>query len=117
MHLPALFGWCCARIAFTLVNIKGVAERYRFDEASYDAIEAAGLDWQSAQDVLFAKPVVRHHIGAVLRVAGRDRRHRWLVVALIEEETDNEFLVVSARLMDAAEINVVERVFREGTES
>jgi uncharacterized DUF497 family protein len=102
---------------FTLVIIEGVEERYRFDEASYDAIATAGLDWLSAQDVLFAKPVVRHHVGAVLRIAGQDRRQRWIVVALIEEATDNEFLVVSARLMDAAEVNMIERVFREGTES
>jgi hypothetical protein len=40
-----------------------------------------------------------------------------VLVALIEEAADNEFLVVSARLMDAAEIAAVERIFREGTES
>ncbi len=94
-----------------------MGERYRFDDASYDAIAAAGLDWQAVQDVLFGKPRVRHHIGAVLRIAAQDRRQRWIVVALIEEAADNEFLVVSARLMDAAEIAVVERIFREGTES
>jgi hypothetical protein len=110
-------GYRRAPIAFTLVNIEGAAERYRFDEASYDAIAAAGLDWLSAQDVLFAKPVVRQHIGAVLRIAGEDRRRRWIVVALIEDATDDEYLVVSARLMDAAEIAAVERIFREGTDS
>ena len=61
--------------------------------------------------------MVRQHIGAVLRIAGEDRRRRWIVVALIEDATDDEYLVVSARLMDAAEIAAVERIFREGTES
>lgn len=92
-------------------------ERYRFDEASYDAIASAGLHWMDVQDVLDGKPLVRHHIGAVLRVMGQDRRDRWILAALIEEAIDNEFLVVSARYMDTAEIAVVERIFREGTES
>jgi hypothetical protein len=94
-----------------------VEERYRFDEASYDAVTAAGLHWRDVQDVLHGKPRVREHIGAVLRVGAQDRRHRWIAVALIEDERDNEFLVVSARLMDAAEIAGIERVFREGSES
>jgi hypothetical protein len=94
-----------------------VKERYRFDEASYDAITAAGLHWMDVQDVLYGKPRVLHHIGAVMRVMGQDRRDRWILVALIEEAVDNEFLVVSARFMDAAEIAVVVRIFREGTES
>ncbi|HEX2143144.1 MAG TPA: hypothetical protein VHG10_01425 [Glycomyces sp.] len=92
-------------------------ERYRFDEASYDAIAAAGLHWTDVQDVLHGKPRVREHIGAVLRIGAEDRHHRWIAVSLIEDEVDNEFLVVSARLMDAAEIAWIERIFREGTES
>jgi hypothetical protein len=102
---------------FTLVIIEGVEERYRFDNASYDAIAAAGLDWPNVQDVLYGKPQVRDHIGAVLRIMAQDRRERWIMVALIEEAVDNDFLVVSARPMDAAEIALVESIFREGTKS
>lgn len=69
------------------------------------------------QDVLYGKPRVLQPIGAIMRVMAQDRRERWILVALIEEALDNEFLVVSARLMDAAEIAAVERIFREGTES
>jgi hypothetical protein len=110
-------GCRCAHFRFTLVNIEYVKERYRFDEASYDAIAGAGLHWTDVQDVLHGKPKVREHIGAVLRIAAQDRRHRWIAVSLIEEDVDNEFLVVSARLLDAAEIAGIERAFREGTKS
>jgi hypothetical protein len=88
-------------------------ERYNFDEASYDAIARAGLEWQDVLYVLNTKPVVRQHIGAVLRIAAVDRHDRWRVVALIEEE-DDHYLVVSARLLDAAEIAAVEEMLRGG---
>ncbi len=77
----------------TFVYTHGVEETYRFDEASYERLGAAGIGWQSVLDVLQARPRWRQHIGAVLRIAAPDRTGRWLGVALIEE-ADDEYLVV-----------------------
>jgi hypothetical protein len=84
----------------------GVGETYRFDERSYDALAAAGIGWQMALEVLRARPRLRHHIGAVLRIAAQANDGRWVAVALIEED-DDEYLVVSARELDAAEQQAV----------
>ena len=77
-------------------------ERFRFDDSSYEAFAAAGIPWQDVLDVLRASPRVRHHIGAVLRIAAQTSNGVWLAVACIEEE-DDEYLVVSARPLDEAE--------------
>ena len=82
-------------------------EIFRFDERSYDSLAAAGIGWQVVLEVLRARPRVRQHIGAVLRVAAQTADGRWLVVACIEE-ADDEYLVVSARELDEAEIAAVQ---------
>jgi hypothetical protein len=89
-----------------------VDERYVWDEASYDTIVAAGLRWQVVQEVLRARPRIRTHTGAVLRIAAQAGDGRWIVVALIEEG-DDEYLVVSARPLEpdeaAAAVRMIER--------
>ena len=77
-------------------------ERYRFDDASYTTLGAAGVAWQRVLEVLHARPRVRHHIGAVLRIAAPASDGRWYAVALIEED-DDQYLVVSARELDDVE--------------
>jgi hypothetical protein len=83
-----------------------VDETYRFDERSYDALDAAGVGWQAALQVLRAPRRVRQHIGSVLRVAAATRDGRWVAVALVEEEPD-QYLVVSARELDGDEARQV----------
>lgn len=85
-------------------------ETYRFDERSYDALDAAGVGWQAALQVLRAPRRVRQHIGSVLRVAAVTREGRWVVVALIEEEDADQYLVVSARELDSDEARQVAEV-------
>jgi hypothetical protein len=99
--------------ASTFVYGIGVEETYRFDEDSYQRLEAAGISWESVLDVLQARPRWRQHIGAVLRIAAADRGRRWLGVALIEE-ADDQFLVVGARELDAAEAEAVRRLLEQG---
>jgi hypothetical protein len=89
-----------------------VDERYRFDEASYDALAAAGIRWQDVLYVLRGSPRVRHHIGAVLRTAAQTSDGTWLGVACIEEE-DDDHLVVAAHELDEAEVAAV-RAMIEG---
>ncbi|CAM3198491.1 hypothetical protein [Stackebrandtia soli] len=79
-----------------------VEESYRFDDAAYDALGQAGVDWQSVTDVLYARRRVRQHLGAVLRIAAADRRGTWITVTLIEDG-DDDYLVVSARVLDPDE--------------
>jgi hypothetical protein len=99
--------------ASTFVYGSGVEETYRFDEDSYQRLEAAGIRWESVLDVLQARPRWRQHIGAVLRIAAADRGGRWLGVALIEE-ADDQYLVVGARELDAAEAEAVRRLLELG---
>jgi len=89
-----------------------VDEHYRFDDRSYDTLAAAGIQWQDVLYVLRASPRVRHHIGAVLRIAAQTADGRWLAVACIEED-DDEYLVVGARELDDAESAAV-RAMIEG---
>lgn len=86
---------------------------YRFDEASYNALHAAGITWQDAVAVLRTHPQVRQPIGAVLRIAAPAPDGRWIVVALIEE-TDDEYLVVSARHLDPDEVATLTRLTEGG---
>ena len=81
-------------------------ESFRFDERSYDALAAAGIRWQDVLEVLRARPRVRHHIGAVLRIAAQTRAGAWLAVAAVEED-DDEYLIVGARELDEAEVAAV----------
>jgi hypothetical protein len=90
-----------------------VGEGIRFDDASYSALGKAGITWQVVQEVLRAHPQVRHHIGAVLRIAAHVRDGRWIVVALIEE-ADDEYLVVSARELGDAEVTAVQKMLEGG---
>jgi len=83
-----------------------VGDSFRFDERTYEALAAAGIGWQDVLEVLRASPRVRHHIGAVLRVAAQTSDGRWVAVACIEE-ADDEYLVVSARQLDDAEVTAV----------
>jgi hypothetical protein len=89
-----------------------VEETYRFDEDSYQRLEAAGIGWQSVLDVLQARPRWRQHIGAALRIAAPDRAGRWLGVALIEED-DDQYLV-EVRELDCAESETVRRLLEQG---
>jgi hypothetical protein len=90
-----------------------VDEWYVWDETSYDSIVAAGLRWQVVQEVLRARPRIRTHTGAVLRVAARAGDGRWIVVALVEQG-DDEYLVVSARLLSPAEATAAVRMIESG---
>jgi len=65
-----------------------VEERYRFDDRSYDTLAAAGIRWQDVLYVLRTSPRVRHHIGAVLRIAAQTADGRWLAVACIEDDDE-----------------------------
>lgn len=51
---------------------------------------------------------VRRHISAVLQVAGLADDGRWIAVALIEEEPDDQYLVVGARVLTDPEIRAVQ---------
>ena len=84
-------------------------ETYRFDERSYDALDAAGVGWQAALQVLRAPRRVRQHIGSVLRVAAVTREGRWVAVVLIEEDPD-QYLVIAARELDGDEERLVATV-------
>lgn len=50
----------------------------------------------------------------MLRVAAQAGDGRWIAVALVEEEND-EYLVVSARELDADEVAAVEKMIEGGT--
>lgn len=83
---------------------------YRFDEAAYDSLGRAGITWQSVLEVLHTSGrTVRMHVGAVLRVAGRDRTGRLLAVALIEE-SDDHYLVLAAREPHGDEAAMIARL-------
>ncbi|SDY95895.1 hypothetical protein SAMN05444365_104317 [Micromonospora pattaloongensis] len=88
-------------------------EAYRFDERSYDALDAAAVTWQTVQHVLRNRPRVRRHIGAVLHIAGQGPDRRWYMVALVEEAAD-EYLVVGARRLDDTEIQAVSKMLERG---
>ncbi|WP_035854297.1 hypothetical protein [Cryptosporangium arvum] len=88
-------------------------ETYRFDERSYDALDAAGVGWQAALQVLRAPRRVRQHIGAVLRVASVTADGRWVAVVLIEEDPD-QYLVVSARELQRDEARQIADVLERG---
>lgn len=90
-------------------------EVYRFDDASYTTLGAAGVAWQDVIHVLNdARPRVRQHIGAVLRVAAAGRDGRWLAVALIEED-DDHYLVVGARHLDPDEAEATRKMIEGGS--
>lgn len=84
-------------------------ERYRYNEASYDALDRAGVGWVAAHDLLHGERTVRRHLGAGLNIAGRARDGRWISVTLIEE-TDDEYLVVRARELDPDEAATIARL-------
>ena len=90
-----------------------VEEYYVWDEASYDTVAAAGLDWQLVQLILRTRPRIRTHIGAVLRVVAQAPDRRWIVVSLIEQ-TDDTYLLVAARELDAEESTAAQRMIEGG---
>jgi hypothetical protein len=98
---------------YTIVYSRGVDERYRFDERSYEALAAAGIRWQDVLDILQTRPRIRQHIGALLRIAAQTSDGRWFAVICIEDDDDDEYLVVSARALDETEIPAV-RAMIEG---
>jgi hypothetical protein len=88
--------------SFTKVYDGLVGPEYHFDERSYQAVAIAGIAWQDVLAVLRTRPQVRRDIGAVRQVAAQAPDGRWLVVVAIEE-ADDEYLVVSARQLNADE--------------
>jgi hypothetical protein len=89
-------------------------EVYRFDDDAYRTLGAAGIRWQDAVHVLHeARPRVRHHMGAVLRVAAEMPDGRWLAIALIEEG-DDEYLVVGGRWLDDDEAATLSKITERG---
>ncbi|MFC6022961.1 hypothetical protein ACFP2T_43275 [Plantactinospora solaniradicis] len=79
---------------------------------SYANLAAAGIDWRDALHILKrAHHRVRHHTGAVLRIAAPDRDGRWLTIALIEE-TDDAYLVVGGRYLDQEEIDAIRKMMK-----
>jgi hypothetical protein len=91
-----------------------VVARYRFDDCAYAALGQAGVAWQSVTDVLYAHPQLLQHVGEVLRIAAADRHGQWLAVVLIEEG-DEEYLVVSARRLDTAEVRTITGMLEGGS--
>lgn len=91
-----------------------VEESYRFNDASYQALARAEVPWPDAIHILrHARPRVRHHIGAVLRLAAPTTGGRWLAIACIEE-TDDTYLVVGARWLDDAEAEHLRKTIEGG---
>jgi hypothetical protein len=103
------------RCVYTSSTLRRMEAHYRFDENSYSALGRAGIGWQVAQQILGAARKVRRHIGAVLHIAARAEDGRWIVVALIEE-TDDAYLVVSARELEADEARTVARLVEGGNQ-
>lgn len=90
-------------------------ESYRWDEHSYAALTAAGVDWRAAISVLYdSRPRVRWHLGAVLRIAAPAPDGLWLAVTCIEE-SDDEYLVVTARYLDDDERDAVQKMIEGGS--
>jgi hypothetical protein len=88
---------------------------YRFDEASYTRLDAAGIAWEPALYVLTqARPRMTRHIGSVLQVVGAAPDGRWLAVALIEE-ADNVYRVVGARWLDPDEAEFISKMVERGS--
>lgn len=81
-------------------------EIYVFTERTYQRLAEAAVRPLSVTDVLYGPERVRRHVGGALHVAGRDRSGAWLAVVLVEGE-DDEYTVISARHLDAAEIEAV----------
>ncbi len=88
-------------------------EYYVWDEASYDAVTAAGIDWRLVQLILRTRPRIRTHIGAVLRVVAQTPDGRWIIVSLIEQD-DDTYLVVAARELTAEESTAAQRMIEGG---
>ncbi|MEV5823052.1 hypothetical protein AB0L22_28225 [Micromonospora haikouensis] len=63
--------------------------------------------------VLRARPRIRQHLGAVLRIAAPTADGQWIAVALVEDG-DDEYLVVGARQLDPAEVDVVTKMLEGG---
>ena len=61
--------------------------------------------------LLHAHGVVRRHTEPALQIAGQDRRGDWLVVALIED-SDDVYIVASARYLDDEEVDTVSGVIQ-----
>ncbi|HEX5541873.1 MAG TPA: hypothetical protein VFX60_09965 [Micromonospora sp.] len=86
-------------------------ESYAFTERAYLNLAKAEVRPLAVTDVLYGRPAVRRHIGAVLQIAGQDRDGTWLAVALIEGN-DDEYAVVSARYLDDDEITTITQLLR-----
>lgn len=87
-------------------------ETYRFNDASYDRLNAAGISWRHVLHVLNNPARVRRHIGSVLHIAGLTPDETPIVVALIEED-DDQYLIVGARALDEDEAAAF-RIMRKG---
>lgn len=102
-------------MAFTIVYSVGVGDSYRFDEASYDQLEAAGVPWPLIMQVLRTHPKIRRHHpgGLVLAAAVADDKggETWIVVALVEEG-DDQYLVRGARPLGPDEIETIQAVIK-----
>lgn len=87
---------------------------YEWDDDSLANLQAAGVDWRDALHVLYhARPRVRSHLGAVLRLVAPARDGRYLAVALIEVG-DDRYRVVSARWLDEDEQQAVRKMLEGG---
>ena len=79
-------------------------DRYLFDPDSYDAIAAAGLDVPVVLAALHGHPRLRRHVGDVdLIVVGRTPDRRWISAALRETDQDDEYFVLTVRVLTAEE--------------
>lgn len=89
-------------------------EEYCWDDESLRAIAANKVDWRDVDYVLHhAHPVIRQHIGSVLRIIGRGRDAQLIAVSLIEQ-SDDLYLVVGARHLTGAEITDAEALLNWG---
>ncbi|MFI5492404.1 hypothetical protein [Actinoplanes sp. NPDC051859] len=84
-------------------------EAYIFTDETYDNLLTARMSPLSVMEVLHAHGVVRRHTEPALQIAGQDRKGDWLVVALIED-SDDVYIVVSARYLDVEEVEAIARI-------
>ena len=92
-----------------------VDEEYRWNDDSYEALAANKVAWQDVVYVLrYAHPKIRQHIGSILRIIGRGRDAQLVAVTLIEE-SDDQYLVVTARHLTGEEVTDAEALLNRGT--
>ncbi|MEU1969379.1 hypothetical protein ABZ541_28975 [Micromonospora sediminicola] len=90
-----------------------MGDEYRWTDDFYDSLHDAGVDWRDVLHILAVHPRIRHHLGAVLRIAAPARNGDWLAVSAIEEH-DNTYTLVRARWLDPDETQAARKMLQGG---